>query len=411
MGVAGRCGRLQGWGDIEGSRSRQRSAAGVPALAALLLLAGCGVSFPKEELVQDLRILNIRVDPPEIPIFARPVIDAEPEDLVSLETSTQTVTLTALVAHPDLDATFELEWIRCRNGQTGQGFERVPCGGASKERLGAGAPVTIDPVRMLIDDLATTRAGLEEAVAGLASDPRDLFNGLRLFVNLEARVASAGIDVDTEQLQGTKRLLLFDPTVVAVVIREARARSDDIPTIEGLDLPSLCTNVDDDQLAVIYDVLRRYTPNRSPVYHRLEYLGPTETTTKTWEPGDEPIEVLPGERVELTGHADPSSIDSGNVIDNKCRVRAQPGELSYSWFTTAGQLSMHVSRATAIQRTAVRGGALTAVRSSIGHTVYTAPPSPALERDVTRVRVWSVLRDGRGGSDSRYLDLVIRKGG
>lgn len=372
-------------------------------LFLLLLLTGCGVSFPKEELVEDLRILNIKVDPPEVSIFRKPVLDATPEDLLSLETSTQTVTLTALVAHPDLDATFELEWIRCTDETTGGGFRRVPCGGAEKQRLGVGEPVTVAPVQLLIEDLANARAGLAEAVAGLASDPRDLFNGLRLFINLEARVASAAVDVDTERLEGTKRLVLFDPTVVALVIREARARADsgELPMIEGLDLPSLCTNADSDELAFIFRELEFYSPNSSPVYDRIQYKGPTDTATAAWGPGDEPIPLRPGEQVDLRGHRAFESIEFANVIDDNCRVLSNIEDGVYSWFTNAGELSKH----TTVERLAQVVGERDLI------TVYTAPPSGLLERDVTNVRVWSVLRDGRGGSDHRYIDLVIRKGG
>jgi hypothetical protein len=366
---------------------------------AILLAHGCGVTFPSETIVEDLRILEISVSPPEISVFEEVRVDAELEDLASLTPNLEPVRLTALAAHPDLDATFDVEWIRCKDGN-GTGFLRVPCGGEFKERIGTGTSTTVRPIELIFEDLATLEGGPADAIGSLTRNPSDLFTGQRLFMNAQVTVASAAVEADTARLEGTKRLLLFDPTIVALVLREARRRGPDaLPMIEGVEVPTLCTNVGEEEFAMILEYLRTRTPNRSPQYASVEYTLPTSTTTAIWTEGDAPLEIGPNDAITFRGLAAPGAKESYRVIDNKCRLTDFTETLVWSWFTNVGDFSDQLT-----------SEGETPMEEDF-ETTYRAPPADELEADRTRARVWSVLRDGRGGSDNVVIDLVISKPG
>ena len=79
-------------------------------IGLLWATAGCGVSFPENHLIEDLRVLNIRAEPPEVALFVGGGLELEP--LPSFATST-VVRFTVLAAHPDLDAKLRFDWFRC----------------------------------------------------------------------------------------------------------------------------------------------------------------------------------------------------------------------------------------------------------------------------------------------------------
>ncbi len=123
-------------------------------MSSLALCVACGLSFPDEYLVEDLRILEIRSDPPEIPIFSRPRLDLSPQELSGLSPNFQTVRFSALVAHPDLDASFSYDWIRCVDPRRGLGgFRRIPCDGEQKQRVAQRSSFELAPIEALLADL------------------------------------------------------------------------------------------------------------------------------------------------------------------------------------------------------------------------------------------------------------------
>jgi hypothetical protein len=363
-----------------------------------LLLAGC-VEFPSETIIEDLRILEVQVEPPEIQVFEEVRVDAEPEDLISLTPNFQKVQLTALAAHPDLDATFSVDWIRCKD-QSGTGFFRIPCDGAFKERIGTGTSTAVEPIRILFDDISMLEGGPAAAITALTRNPSDLLSGQRAFMNAQVSVANASIDVDTPRLEGIKRLVLFDPTIVALVLREARRRgAGALPMIEGIELPTLCTNVTEQDFAAVLEFLRTRAPNRSPDLVTIEYLAPASLGTQTWSPGDPPIEIVPNDTITLRGRAADGDKENYRVIDNKCRLQDFDETLTWSWFTNVGDFDRQITSEGETPR------------EEDFQTTYRAPPPEELEADVTRARIWSVVRDGRGGSDNLVVDLVISKSG
>ncbi len=366
---------------------------------AVLLLSGCGVTFPSESKIEDLRILELRVDPPEVRVFEEVTLDADLDHLASLTPRFAPVRLSAVVAHPDLDATFDIDWIRCR-GDSHAGFERVPCSGEQKERIGTGTSTVVRPIQLLLGDLLASSSGSGDAFAALAGDPLDLFTGLRLYLNAQATVASAAIDVDTQRLEGTKRLIVFDPTIVALVLREARRLGPGgLPVVAGVQLPTLCTNVSEEAFGRILEYLATRAPNRAPTYRTLEYLPPTGTETVAWAPGDPPIEVGPNQQILFLPSAADGDKENYRVIDDKCALIDFTETLAWSWFSNVGEISDGITS----------DGKSTTIGDR--ETRWRAPSADDLEQEETRVRVWSVLRDGRGGSDSIVVDLVIRKTG
>jgi hypothetical protein len=377
----------------------------LPFVAASLCTAGC-VSIPDASIIQDLRILDLRVEPAEIAVFkpAPPVSTAQ--DLLSLAPNAVDVKVTAVVAHPDLDATFEYEWVRCKPG-----LDRVPCSGDDRERLFdsmTSSVADVQPVPIVFADAAMAaemsgggaQAGLFGALSTFASDPRDLLNGLYAYINLHVSVVKAAVPVDSPSLEGTKRFVIFDPQIVRVAINEARMLGTmAIPAIEGYDLPSLCTNVSREQLDVIFDYLLKRTPNQPPTYASLELQRVTDTASSALGI-DEVLMLAPGESVKFRGRAAPGDKEAFQLIDDNCQLQSLREVLAWSWFTNLGSLSTRLTTESIDDEN----------QDTDRHaTTYTAPRAAQLIAPTTRVRIWSILRDGRGASRDRVIDILIEK--
>lgn len=377
--------------------------------ALVALLATACVEFPDEYRIEDLRILEIRSEPPEITFFDGAPIDGSIEDVLATPPATTDITLSVLAAHPDVDAAFDYTWFRCkaesRNGEPTTGFLRVPCGGEQKEELDPGAPslptVSFSPVQTIIDDIAAIATGTTAdpvaVIGSLAEDPRDLFSGLRLNVHANVRVGEADLPVDTLALDGRKRVVLFDPAIVAVVLRAARdGELGAIPMIQGVETPSLCTNVSQSQLSTLLGYLEERVPNRSPEYVELELLREGSTSTVAYDPRQGPIELSPGESILMAGRVTEESLETYRVIDDNCELVELDETMAWSWFITHGELT---DQLTALEKDDPEEADVS--------TRYTAPTD--FPGDELRTRVYSVLRDGRGGSDSVVIDILVRR--
>jgi hypothetical protein len=366
-----------------------------------LLGVGCGVSFPEEYRIEDLRILEIRAEPPEIRIFQDAPIDLEVNQLATQPLDLRPVQLSALIAHPDLDATFDGQWIRCKvadddTGEVGSGFQRVPCDGVGRVELGRGLNLELSPVQLLLEDVLANGGDPVAVITSLAEDPRDLFAGLYANLNLQAFATNASIPVDTPSIEGTKRVVIYDPAVVSLVLREARRLGPDaIPMISGVATPSLCTRASADQLGAINAFLESRIPNRAPRYAGIELRYQTDTATQAYDPTAGPIVLPPGTKVELRGYVAEEDLESYRVIDDNCNLLQQQETMAFSWFTTAGELSPQVT-----------AQSLNQADSQRRVMTYEAPES--VEGAEQRVRIWSVLRDGRGGSDAKVIDVLVR---
>jgi len=208
---------------------------------ALLCSAGCllscGDDIPKAFLIEDLRILNIKTEPPEVPIFVAPGeegLQLRPGMLPMPDL--KPIEVTVLAAHPDLDATLQFDWIRCLPG-----LGSIPCEANDRVRLAETPSETLrfSPVQLLLQEL--TEQGEQADLAGaFNADPRDLLSGLIANVNVEIKVSQAKQAVDTPLLEGKKRIVLFEPRLVAQTIIAARSIDpSQIPQIEGIELPNL----------------------------------------------------------------------------------------------------------------------------------------------------------------------------
>jgi hypothetical protein len=366
---------------------------------AIAAAAGCNLHFPDATKIEDLRILDLHADPPEIAVFRRGGSDPlafDPKSPPPIDLTP--VKLTALVAHPDLGATFLYDWIRC-----GAAFDSVPCDPPERQPLVPDMNADLQPevsvpiVLELFQGLMSGQDTLAALTATLAQDPRDLLNGLYAHVNLSVSVSTAAKAVDTARLEATKRVVIFDPRLVAFSIARARAMGPD--ALLKLGLPNLCTSVSNDALDKVLTFLKTRTPNRSPTFAGLDVavIDPrnppprgTQTPTRALGAG-EVLEVPPGAAVILHGRSNPDDAEAFQMIDANCALEKFTEELSFAWFTNSGSLSRPLTT------------------KDNPTTEYDAPPAFELKEDRTRIRIWSVLRDGRGGSDSKTMDVVIDK--
>jgi hypothetical protein len=374
-----------------------------PLLAATL---SCGVSFPDPALIQDLRILEVRAEPPEISVFLPGPAASTPQDLVRLRPNLAPVTLSVIAAHPDPNAQLSYSWIRCAPG-----FQGLPCDGSDQTpvrlQTSTSSSIQISPIAIALQEAASSSASgpksLLSALSTFAQDPRDLLNGFYANIEVDASVVSASIAVDTQTLEATKRIVVFDPQIVRVSINQAQQlrASGMLPTmIDGYTLPGLCANVSAAQLDLISGFLAARKPNRSPVFRSVEVarrlLG-VQGSTRALALG-EPIEVGPDEELVLRGRVDDADKEAYQIIDDNCQLVPLHEVMSWSWFTGRGTLSKQRTTESVVPE------------NDENHlTVYRAPPASQLREDVTVARIWSVLRDGRGGSVARVIDVVIVK--
>lgn len=362
--------------------------------AVLIGLAGlgsaCGLSFPSEYLIEDLRTLEIRVEPPEIPIFR-----LQPGDSLELDPARpppfdlRPIRVSALVAHPDPNARFRFDWSRC-----GIGFQGPPCEEAPRDRLTTRTSSSFEfsPVELLLRDATEKGLSFTELAAALAGDPRDLLNGFYLHVDLQVTVEAADEPVDTVTLQATKRVVVFDPRLVNYTIVEtAKLDPSQLPSLPGLQLPTLCTRSTPEQVSGLQSSLRERSPNRSPelvgVIIGARGLGDTSTRTVGF---GELVELERGETLVMRADLPDEVEETYEVIDGNCELREFTERVGVSWFTNGGVLSRQLST----------------LESPV---VSWRPPADAIE-ERPRYRIYAVVRDGRGGSDAWWFDVTYRGG-
>ncbi len=371
----------------------------VVGVAVAGVTAGCNVSFPDEFLIEDLRVLDIQTTPPEVAVFTQTTSIGPDGTITNFGIQTTKVTYDALVAHPDLDAAFVFRW----SGWLPT-LRSIPCNAdpivdldrrAIPERTMRSSPVEIlseslfDSMQGMIDPMMLG-ASLGQT---LAQDPRDLLNGLHAHTNVVVSVSTAAVDVDTLTLEATKRVVVYDPTLIKLVIQQiSQADTSQIPMIEGLDLPTLCRGATAGQLSAIDNFLETRVPNQAPDYESVEWTrvgGGTETATKTYD--GTPIVIAPGQQVRFNGVTPESTAETFGVIDANCELQEFEERFGFSWFISKGELSRQLTT------------------KGTPFVIYTAPSASDLEQAATPVRLWSVLRDGRGGSARQIVELRVEK--
>ncbi|MEQ9497703.1 MAG: hypothetical protein RIT81_12615 [Deltaproteobacteria bacterium] len=383
-------------------------------LVLLLATSGC-FELPDEYRIEDLRIVEVRAEPPEIPFFRNAPIGGMAEEVFGSDLANEDIRMSVLAAHPDLDAEYRYAWFRCARENEEEervgGYGRVPCepeddeveapllADSERKRLEYETEPTYDfsPVDLLVNDLLNSGSDQVGFVGSLAEDPRDLFSGLRLNFHVRTEVTNANVEVDTPSLDGRKRVVLFDPAIVALVLQAARdGELGAVPMVQGVDIPSLCTNVSAGQYGTLLRYLQTRVPNQSPDYLELELTREGATSTVAYDPRQGSIKLAAGESILLAGRVSDESFETYRVIDDNCELVELDETMAWSWFVVDGDLSDHITSLEA-ERRDFSGYA----------TRYTAPTD--FEGDKLRTRIYSVLRDGRGGSDSLVIEVDVER--
>jgi hypothetical protein len=332
--------------------------------------------------------LNIRAEPPEVALFASGGLELEP--LPAFATST-VVRFTVLAAHPDLDATLSFDWFRCgAESPSDPPLRGLPCDPASRVRLDLAttSTLTVSPVGEVLDDLEA-REGTAGVEALFSGDPRALINGFYGFFQVAATVTDAEVPVDTERLEASKRLVIFEPRVANATIQLSRDPSvfAEQRTQLPVDIPTLCLGASQAQVDTVTAFLRTRPANQNPTLDEVHVtqLSSASTSTRTVSG----LEIAPSQQIELVARG--SEAEPYKLIDGNCQLLSFNERLAFSWFTNRGDLGRRVTS------------------EDRPTTVYTAPNAADLPSGRTRVRLYVVIRDGRGGSDHRTFDLTVVK--
>ncbi|MEQ8980182.1 MAG: hypothetical protein RL846_19755, partial [Deltaproteobacteria bacterium] len=70
-------------------------------LVLLLATSGC-FELPDEYRIEDLRIVEVRAEPPEIPFFRSAPIGGTAEEVFASDLANEDIRMSVLTAHPDL---------------------------------------------------------------------------------------------------------------------------------------------------------------------------------------------------------------------------------------------------------------------------------------------------------------------
>lgn len=306
------------------------------ALLAVALLAACG-DFEDPEIVIDLRVLGMQVDPPEV---VAPVDPEEPTqiDVRDLEDST----VCALVGDPTADR--RLTWSMTSCPPTNSG--RCDNSGAPQTLLGEGAlddPELGDEAPVICARLGAD--GNLLAILMESFDVNDLLGFGGISAQIELRVEPEG---GGDPVFGTKRMRYAPQVPIDRVANQNPHIAGLTATFEDetvVDMPEgRCRDVE--PVAVAAGAEIKLEPVESET-DREDYVLPT----------------IDGGRVELTEN------------------------ITYRWHSTAGAWQRHVS-----------GGPRDPVGNEPQlFSRWTAPSDPAIVGAGLDVELWLVYRDERGG--------------
>ena len=354
-------------------------------LTVAATIAGCSSDLPEPHEVEDLRVLAIRADPPEL------LFDT-PEDRL--------VTFQALVVDPR-GGSLNYRWRFCpvESDATCSHWkvdrESVPA--ARRDRLDSmledsetgvidsppgdspddlspiiGSPVTLSPYA-IVPFAATMPAEL------VAHHVETTLLGYGMGVWPAALLELSRGD---EHLSALKRIVLNvrDPGALASLFEEQLGAT--ICTAPGqtdcLDLPARQPNQNPEILAISWAVGERADGNFLPV------------------DSDVPLVVRAGESIRIRpelidGAAQTYHILATGLTDASLFIEERQEQISISWFCAAGALQDNLTWP---------------VRTRTLDTAYTAPEIDS-KRFSDRDTVWMVARDQRGGVAWRYVEIQI----
>lgn len=337
---------------------------------ALVLIAACFIGsgcvdtsgFDRLQEVADLRVLAMRLDPPEIELPLDENADATP------------VTMTALLAGVE----GEVEWdaALCPSVRSGGCESWRTEEGSLVEDLGSGSlepPQPAGPPELLV------RAEIELPPQLVY----DLFEHASMDGLAGARPAIEVLAASKARSErAVKRLQISLPDLAYRMLMQEAG----IEVCDEQGLPEGCIDY------------RTRVPNSNPTIERVEWqsiepegsAGPIEPM-----PQEGPLVIAPGETIWLVPAAGDGSAESYQSLaldyeDRSVFVEDRTEMLVWSWFTTAGELGRDRT-----EEDRTRGE----------RNRYTAPSDAAeLGEDVW---IWLVLRDNRGGVDFSTLHLRV----
>jgi len=341
-------------------RSPWRRAALLALGAALLLplLPACGGGLPDPTLIDRVRVLAVRVEPPEL-----------------RGTQPMTAQLEVLAVAPRDVRIAGQRWYRCADWDLNANSFLCPFNGGTSEALGSGPTLsyTVDPEALL--DLARAQ------VAALAPGRSEEIDLLLQMIGLWDTVNVTVTGDDGARVEATKRLVVSGPLAgqAAWMLPDAAGAERSCREL-GADVP----------------------PNTNPTLTELRYPRAEGAPAPVGGPLDAAGSVrLPaGEKIELHPVVDWESLQAYPQLDvlsaaPTCRYAEEIPMVS--WACDAGKLA--------------DGATASSDRNDPGQLVrlnnfLDLPEGEDIPADGL-VRCWAVLRDGRGGTDWQPFAIQV----
>ncbi|MFW5878299.1 MAG: hypothetical protein ACOCVR_00635 [Myxococcota bacterium] len=332
-------------------------------LAAMAAACG-GTDFERSTEVTDLRVLAMRLDPPEV----EAPLDESSEPVP--------VRVTALIASPTGEPTL---------------WQLSTC--ATMHSMGCGSEDPEAEIEVSAVTSGTAPELPEGAAPELVVSAEHRFTPEELFAMVES-VGSQGfagtrpvfelIAISGEQSEiAAKRLQVSLPDAAYRMLLSQAG----IPICDSYGLPEGCLDY------------RTRIPNTNPEIEEVRYRRASregEESELRLFPADGPLLVSPGETLHIEPSAAEGSAESHQTLtiqmeDRTVSLEDREEMLIWSWFVTAGE----PSRSRTEQR-----------HTSGELNVWTAPEEVPGDGDLW---IWIVLRDNRGGVDFTTLHLKVEE--
>jgi len=341
--------------------------------------AGCNEDVPSPSLVEDLRVLAIRAEPPEL-LFDRTDGVADPEARPPVPVSFQ-----ALVVDPrGLPMLYDWSFCPVESSQTCGDFDR------RKAEASPSVHPVLDAARAQgrhgevgPPDGATGAAEVAAFTVGVSADLFDFHlasSGLGLGNGAWVSAVLA-LGAGSERLTSQKRLVLNARDLSAWNPELSRVGWQICPPAPAV-APAGCLP------------LAPRTPNRNPAIAAVE-VARSALAGAPFEPLAGPLALAPGQTVRLRPVLAPDTAERYQVLesslqDNTLMVVERTEEPIVSWFATAGEFG---DEQTAPQ-----------LSKTLDNT-FTAPAAPPPTGG--RASIYIVVRDQRGGTGWSKVEVTV----
>lgn len=338
---------------------------------AACLSVACQDQVPSASRVEDLRVLAIRADPPEL------LIDP------GAPFSTAPVRFQALVVDPrGLPARFDWSVCPVESDETCADFERRT----------AEAPAEFRPLLERVRAQSQTGTADAEARDAMRIDPFAVEVPAELF---GYHVAASALGLGNGAwITAVLAVTAADETLLAQkrVVLNARDLRPFAAELEALFGWRPCA-LEDEPVPDRCLPLAPRTANRNPEITAME-IARGVLADSAFEPVRGPLAVAPGESIRVRpilpeGTAERYQAIESTLEGSRLVVAEKIEEPVVSWFTAAGRFDDELT-APQITKTL--------------DTVYTAPKDA---EPGAQTAIWAVVRDGRGGVGWSRIDIVI----